>query len=189
MTTHDIDIDIELPEHWQAFQYNEGWNTWEQVIPSEANEPRAVKAYTADQVRAAIEADQKRRGEPVAWRVHPFDYGVGYEGAYALTSRLDQVAAWERKGWKVQPLFTAPQPADPDTIRELLTELDAANARLHDVATLCATVEQERDSLLRACRVAILALAHAETEKPGMYQEAYDVVDQAIRDAAMEGEK
>lgn len=58
-----------------------------------------------------IEADRKRRGEPVAWRVHPFDYGVGYEGAYALTSRPDQVVAWERKGWEVQPLFTAPQPA------------------------------------------------------------------------------
>lgn len=49
--------------------------------------------------------------EPVAWRVHPFDYGVGYEGVYALTSRPDQAVAWERKGWEVQPLFTTPQPA------------------------------------------------------------------------------
>lgn len=67
----------------------------------------------ADEVLDLIEAYCKRRGEPVAWRVHPFDYGVGYEGAYALTSRPDQVVAWERKGWEVQPLFTAPQPAEP----------------------------------------------------------------------------
>lgn len=102
MNIHDIDI--ELPEHWQAFQYNEGWNTWEQVIPSAANEPRVVKAYTADQVRAAIEADRQRRGEPVAWLV-----------------RDDMLATWLFKWvepepglWKyVKPLYAAPQPAEP----------------------------------------------------------------------------
>lgn len=40
---------------------------------------------------------------PVAWRVHPFDYGVGSDGVYALTMRPDQVEAWRRKGWDVQP--------------------------------------------------------------------------------------
>lgn len=42
---------------------------------------------------------------PVAWRVHPFDYGVGSDGVYALTMRPDQVEAWRRKGWDVQPLY------------------------------------------------------------------------------------
>ena len=46
--------------------------------------------------------------EPVAWRVHPFGYGVGHEGAYAMTMRLEQVEAWNRKGWIVEPLYAAP---------------------------------------------------------------------------------
>lgn len=28
-----------------------------------------------------------RLAEPVAWRVHPFDYGIGHEGVYAMTMR------------------------------------------------------------------------------------------------------
>lgn len=46
---------------------------------------------------------------PVAWRVHPFDYGVGSDGVYALTMRPDQVEAWRRKGWDVQPLYEKEQ--------------------------------------------------------------------------------
>jgi hypothetical protein len=53
-------------------------------------------------------AQQEQEQEPVAWQVHPFDYGIGYEGVYAMTQRPDQVKAWERKGWTVQPLFTHP---------------------------------------------------------------------------------
>jgi hypothetical protein len=60
-----------------------------------------------DALRQAIE--QAERQEPVAWQVHPFDYGIGHEGAYALTTRPEQVNAWKRKGWDVQPLYTAPQ--------------------------------------------------------------------------------
>lgn len=40
----------------------------------------------------------------VGWRVHPFDYGIGHEGVYALTSRPEQAEAWRRKGWKVEAL-------------------------------------------------------------------------------------
>lgn len=50
--------------------------------------------------------------EPVAWRVHPFDYGVGYKCVYAMTMRPDQVEMWKRKGWRVDPLYTAPQPTE-----------------------------------------------------------------------------
>ena len=48
--------------------------------------------------------------EPVAWQVHPFDYGIGHEGVYARTDRPEQVEMWKRKGWAVQPLYTTPQP-------------------------------------------------------------------------------
>ncbi len=51
----------------------------------------------------------QQSGEPVAWRLHPFDYGIGHEGVYAMTNRPEQVAAWERKGWTVEPLYTAAQ--------------------------------------------------------------------------------
>jgi hypothetical protein len=58
----------------------------------------------------AMEAQQAEKQEPVAWQVHPFDYGIGHEGVYARTDRLEQVEAWKRKGWNVQPLYTHPQP-------------------------------------------------------------------------------
>ena len=50
--------------------------------------------------------------EPAAWCVHPFDYGVGSKGVYALTMRPEQVEMWTRKGWGVEPLYTAPQPTE-----------------------------------------------------------------------------
>ena len=53
---------------------------------------------------------KQEQGEPVAWQVHPFDYGIGHEGVYARTDRPEQVEAWKRKGWNVQPLYTHPQP-------------------------------------------------------------------------------
>ena len=46
---------------------------------------------------------------PVAWRVHPFDYGIGHEGVYAMTMLEQQRDAWLRKGLKVEPLYVAPQ--------------------------------------------------------------------------------
>jgi hypothetical protein len=58
----------------------------------------------------AMESQRAEKKEPVAWQVHPFDYGIGHEGVYARTDRLEQVEAWKRKGWNVQPLYTQPQP-------------------------------------------------------------------------------
>jgi hypothetical protein len=49
--------------------------------------------------------------EPVAWQVHPFDYGIGHQGVYARTDRPEQVEMWKRKGWTVQPLYTTPPAA------------------------------------------------------------------------------
>lgn len=50
--------------------------------------------------------------EPVAWRVRPFNYGIGHEGVDALTTRKEQCEMWERKGWIVEPLYAAPQPTE-----------------------------------------------------------------------------
>lgn len=81
-----------------------------------AHELRTMQARIADleaqlhAIGATIQPPAAHQ-EPVAWRVHPFDYGVGYKGVYAMTMRPEQVKRWERKGWRVEPLYTAPQPA------------------------------------------------------------------------------
>ena len=49
-------------------------------------------------------------GDPVAWRIHPFDYGIGSQGVYAITLLPQQRDAWLRRGWKAEPLYTTPQP-------------------------------------------------------------------------------
>jgi len=73
-----------------------------------------------------------QRQEPVAWRVHPFDYGVGVDGAYAITQQEDQMQAWINKGWEVTPLYLAPTlPLEPSD--ELIAEIKAmADIRLVD---------------------------------------------------------
>jgi hypothetical protein len=71
-------------------------------------------------------------GEPVAWQVHPFDYGIGHKGVYATTHLPQQRDAWVRKGWVVQPLYITPQPQ-----REWvgLTETDLANCDTDEYET------------------------------------------------------
>ncbi|HET8694996.1 MAG TPA: hypothetical protein VFM33_10050 [Aquabacterium sp.] len=48
--------------------------------------------------------------EPVAWRIHPHDYGIGSAGAYAITQLPQQKDAWLKKGWAPEPLYTSPPP-------------------------------------------------------------------------------
>ena len=62
-------------------------------------------------IQPLVQPDTAAQQEPVAWRVHPFDYGVGYKGVYALTEMPERLEMWKRKGWKVEPLYTTPQSA------------------------------------------------------------------------------
>ncbi len=66
-----------------------------------------------ESLRAALSAPQPAAPQavPVAWRVHPFAHGIGHEGIYAITTHTYQVEAWKRKGFTVEPLYTAPQPS------------------------------------------------------------------------------
>ena len=75
--------------------------------------------------QAIAEAEKQ---EPVAWQVHPFDYGIGHEGVYARTDRLEQVEAWKRKGWNVQPLYTHPQPKREPLTGEEIAEFFGVKA-------------------------------------------------------------
>lgn len=70
--------------------------------------------------------ESAQQAEPVAWRVHPFDYGIGVGSVYALTMRLDQVEAWKRKGWTVEPLYAQPPAAvqDEALLRQALEALE-----------------------------------------------------------------
>lgn len=74
---------------------------WEQEIRKQA-EMIADKAVTEHAALLKAISD----AEPVAWRLHPFDYGVGHEGVYAVTQFPQQLAAWEKKGWAANPLYT-----------------------------------------------------------------------------------
>jgi hypothetical protein len=87
----------------------------------------------------ATEAQRAEKQEPVAWQVHPFDYGIGHEGVYARTDRLEQVEAWKRKGWNVQPLYTHPQPQ-----REWVGLTD------EEVRQMCGSVPSMKDAVREA---------------------------------------
>lgn len=45
-----------LPEPWQGFQFNPGWDTWENVVRGAINEPRVMKAFTAEQMHEYAQA-------------------------------------------------------------------------------------------------------------------------------------
>lgn len=63
MSTLREDFEALMPEPWQCFQHNPGWNNWENVIPGARGEPGVVVAYTADQVREAMKAVAERCAE------------------------------------------------------------------------------------------------------------------------------
>jgi hypothetical protein len=137
----------------------------------------------------ALEACRKCGGEPVAWRVHPFDYGIGHEGVYALTSRPDQVAAWERKGWEVQPLFTAPQPAEPvalepsDAISVVgMPEFDALMDHIYENGTASEGVLPLANAFARAllARGAVRLNAQDEPAAPQPAQQPVSGADELL---------
>ena len=91
---------------------------------------QAMKLRLAcDALREALAQPQ---GEPVAWCVHPFDYGVGHAGVYAMTQRPEQVEAWKRKGWEVKQLYTTP-PSVEATIEETKEKAAKVSVALLDI--------------------------------------------------------
>ncbi|HLU78527.1 MAG TPA: hypothetical protein VKZ52_03060 [Burkholderiaceae bacterium] len=99
MNTHDM---IELPP---LPNINVGGKDYKQVWFS---------AGEVDELRrAAIEADRKRRGEPVAWIQRSYlnlirESNVALHNVVVRGSRLDGDG-------DVVPLYTAPQPAEPES--------------------------------------------------------------------------
>ena len=85
-------------------------------------------------LRTAIEQAEKH--EPVAWQIHPFDYGIGHEGVYARTDRPEQVEMWKRKGWTVQPLYTTPPALNPLPEQAIVDLLPASIPAQYDGALI-----------------------------------------------------
>jgi len=83
-------------------------NTMSELI--ESAYMHGIGKQTESAITAIKQALEQPVQEPVAWQVHPFDYGIGHQGVYARTDRLEQVEIWKRKGWTVQPLYTHPSP-------------------------------------------------------------------------------
>lgn len=114
-------------------------------------------AIGAGGVGQSIQPDTAAQQEPVAWRVHPFDYGVGSDGVYALTMRTEQVEMWQRKEWKVEPLYTAPQP----------TENLRCKSTQKRLATLWGYVKQEQARKPLTDEQIIEIAAKTQTAEPG----------------------
>ena len=95
-----------------------------------------------------------------AWNAARQSPPASHDAGEAVTEALEgiDIAKMESLGWQIALCSVCGMSASafrPDPriatltaeVSRLTGELDAASARLHEVATLCATVEQERDRL------------------------------------------
>jgi chromosome segregation ATPase len=141
-----------------------------------------------DGLRTQLQAEQakvRELVEPVAWMVHPFDYGIGHEGVYALTTRTEQVMLWKHKGWDVQPLYPASAIAALQTENEKLKEgLDKRWYKM-DFDAVKATTDRivaERDTLRTQLAEAQAELA--EWQHTNRIDALYRQLEAAQADAA-----
>ncbi len=87
MTTHDIDIELPpLPRSWDCWIVQQ------------------MEKYAL----TAIEADRKRRGEPVAYMF------ADEWGRTKIVLGKETAEHWCPPDENITPLYTAPQPAEPD---------------------------------------------------------------------------
>ncbi|WP_260477652.1 zinc ribbon domain-containing protein [Pseudomonas aeruginosa] len=107
----------------------------------------ALKPEQAEAERPEVVAWQYRvtAGPQTGWSLWHPGKGEEFERSYTVERRpLMTVAQYERITAK---LHDALDESDGDRWK-MRSERDAANARLHEVATACATAEQERDAAL-----------------------------------------
>lgn len=94
-------------------------NPTAELIKSLHARVQELEAQQADQLQHFIERTTDEKGpDPVAWRVHPFDYGIGSKGVYAITQLQPQRDAWISKGWSVEPLYAGQHLADLEKSRD-----------------------------------------------------------------------
>ncbi|MFG9445566.1 hypothetical protein ACEP3I_32895 [Pseudomonas aeruginosa] len=138
------------------------WN--DNGVIKTGRECRHCGFFVEDVTEAPAEQAEAERPEVVAWS----NWKVGTrshvpcrtEEEAARSVNISEIAATQEGPYRVEPLMTVAQheritgqlhdaldESDGDRWK-LRSERDAANARLHEVATACATAEQERDAAL-----------------------------------------
>jgi hypothetical protein len=114
--------------------------------PNNGKTITALRAAIAEaSMQRLTDVQQAMEQEPVAWRVHPFDYAIGHEGVFAVTQLPQQRDVWIRKGWNVTPLYTHPPrrewvgltddekaKLDDEYGDDILAHLDAIEAKLKE---------------------------------------------------------
>ena len=132
-------------------------------------------AFSADQIRAdrikvwelAMRKALEGR-EPVAWRIHPHDYGVGSAGVYAVTQLSQQKDAWLKKGWAPEPLYTSPPPKSDEARDALLAARDYVQQALNEHDRMyCRHPATESDRKLIVDDLARVDAALAAQQKGG----------------------
>ena len=132
-------------------------------------------AFSADQIRSDREMVwelAKRKAlegrEPVAWRIHPHDYGVGSAGVYAVTQLSQQKDAWLKKGWAPEPLYTSPPPKSDEARDALLAARDYVQQALNEHDRMyCRHPATESDRKLIVDDLARVDAALAAQQKGG----------------------
>ncbi|UVW76826.1 hypothetical protein MTX71_07935 [Pseudomonas aeruginosa] len=118
--------------------------------------------FVADVAEAAAEQAEAERPEVVAWRygssggivsdkacLDEWKSGGEYQSLMTVAQHERIVKAWIER-WKAYIELSA----------KIAAQRDAADARLHEVATACATAEQERDAALARTAELAQALRH-----------------------------
>ncbi|SUD94262.1 Uncharacterised protein [Ralstonia mannitolilytica] len=96
---------------------------------------------------------------PVAWQVHPFDYGIGSEGVYARTDRQEQVEGWKCKGWAVQALYTHPEASAPGLSDDEIKSEALEHLQLAETEVLNAKAWSAGEQAKTHCKFALTAIA------------------------------
>ncbi|MFK1397325.1 hypothetical protein ACIUY8_09635 [Pseudomonas aeruginosa] len=138
-----------MPAHiavnWDAKFTNDAWAGWQ--ARAALAQPSPAQAEQAEPERPEVVAWQYRvtAGPQTGWSLWHPGKGEEFERSYTVERRpLMTVAQHERivkawiERWKAYIELSA----------KIAAQRDAANARLHEVATACATAEQERDAAL-----------------------------------------
>ncbi len=155
--------------------------------PAQAEKAEAERQEVVDFNPYRYHAEKiRQRADGAASAYEAGRSALGYmediaESALIVRNGLDELSAQHER--ITAKLHDALDESDGDRWK-MRSERDAANARLHEVATACATAEQERDAAL--ARVAELEMILRELNTSGLMQFSTADEEKAVR-AALSG--
>ncbi len=152
------------PALWEISQQGEDLLGTPHPSPAQAEKAEAERQEVVDFNPYRYHAEKiRQRADGAASAYEAGRSALGYmediaESALIVRNGLDELSAQHER--ITAKLHDALDESDGDRWK-MRSERDAANARLHEVATACATAEQERDGLWRDLRD---ARAHIDTQ-------------------------